>query len=94
LPNGFAAMQHGTGYTPHPRPDQVIFVQRTNSALGTALTGGAASVVQGVARNLFNFFCFHWDFGWTGAVTPPYSSGEQDQGGKEWPQAGAQDAIL
>jgi hypothetical protein len=71
LPNGFAAMQHDTGYTLHPRLDQVIFVQRTNHALGIMLTGWAASVVQGVACNLFNFFCFHQDFGWTGAATPP-----------------------
>jgi hypothetical protein len=52
--------------------DQATFV-RCTKILGSIIAGRFSSpcATQGVASNPFNFFCFHPDFGWTGATGGP-----------------------
>jgi hypothetical protein len=65
-------MQHEPGYRLQPPVDQATFV-RCTKILGSIIAGRFSSpcATQGVASNPFNFFCFHPDFGWTGATGGP-----------------------
>jgi hypothetical protein len=65
-------MQHELAYRLQPAVDQAVFVRCTKNLENCLCRRFAAlSAAQGVTHNPFNFFCFHPDFGWTGASTGP-----------------------